>query len=910
MPTYNSDLSLNTVNSFLIKIFSPVGGAAPATSQALNLSRTIAGWNPNFSVASFYGIFPIITSGPPYPTFWSINLGQTSSPSLPSTWFAANQFLDGVYWYYGNFNLSDGEGGTIYNTSNQTGGTVGQNPYVTASYQYQTQYSTYSPTTPRGLANKAYVDALKTANYLGVAGQGVNSTPNSTNYRQINRSILISKEVMALRGVNITLDFATSLNTAGTLFTIQTFNPNANTNPYAYLNTIKNLNGNVSNNFTFNFPNNNSYIGTVPHTVLYPSGSKWEDGVYEIYLSNLTWTDDFQYGISNARNVQGTKYTIVRQTVDETVQLLGNCVNQSDPAQVAYYNSMVYQQFLITSNWNAYVSTGNIGYATAANTAIQNLQDLIDNNTIIICGDINYYYPASLSVTDPSNLKVTIVRSQIPNVTPTNKNQALSIGNTITSYAQFTWNTYNQTPCNFPNLNPSIPQYEEPIDCLTAFAIGQYNDGVYMYGGSWNSDDEPDSTWYCGPPAFATVKTSTLIKIANAPITTPRLLRNKDYAEDVQLPIVNTPPVFENYTTINRAIIVIGTILPYFPSSLPQNSFTYALTQDSNESFTLSVPNLGDIFYVAYLNIIKNTTTNEEAEFTFDFAPDATSLHQLDASVLYPQTNKFKDGVYECYLSSLTWLDEGEYEISEGQNRIATEYTFVTATVDSIIEQLPTCVDQNNPAQVEALVAINNQYNIMNLAWSAYQNDAGTIEDVNAALELLQELIANSGIACCSGLTMALKIGSTNQMILSYPSLPEGEYADQSGILINPLTGEEYTFTNFPTSSEDTELILTSNNIGAGTSFSDGVWETTVQYTVDGLSYKCTAHALVVTNARCCERKAQEKAGACKSLTGKAAELSAWLETAIDEFNYGSYSVSNGFIKKINAVCSSCGCGC
>ena len=241
------------------------------------------------------------------------------------------------------------------------------------------------------------------------------------------------------------------------------------------------------------------------------------------------------------------------------------------------------------------------------------------------------------------------------------------------------------------------------------------------------------------------------------------------------------------------------------------------------------------------------------------------------------------------------------------RNVLGRQYTLVTTTIDSLITGLQGCVNPNDPAQVAAMEEILAQQQVVADLWAAFEGDPAPVND---ALAYLQELVANSGIVCCSGLTMTLGAGTTNQMVLSYPSLPTGTYANQSGTLTNSLTGEEYTFTGFPANEENTQLVLTSTTIGAGSSFSDGVWQGVVSYEVDGLLYSCTAYALVVTNARCCVRKSQAKSATCKNLTSKAEELNSWLETAIDEFNYAAYSVSNGFIKKINAVCSSCGCGC
>ena len=208
----------------------------------------------------------------------------------------------------------------------------------------------------------------------------------------------------------------------------------------------------------------------------------------------------------------------------------------------------------------------------------------------------------------------------------------------------------------------------------------------------------------------------------------------------------------------------------------------------------------------------------------------------------------------------------------------------------------------NDPNQVSLLEALQENFALI----QTYFDDED-YEGANDQIVIVENLLENVNV--CAGLSMVLASGTTNQMVLTYPSLPSGTYSGQTGTLINSITGEEYTFTGFPANSSNTQLILNSNDIGAGSSFADGVWQVSNTF-VNVATYQCTAYALVVTNARCCVRKAQAKSATCKNLTGRAEELNSWLETAIDEFNYSAYSVSNGFIKKINAVCSSCGCGC
>jgi len=339
----------------------------------------------------------------------------------------------------------------------------------------------------------------------------------------------------------------------------------------------------------------------------------------------------------------------------------------------------------------------------------------------------------------------------------------------------------------------------------------------------------------------------------------------------------------------------------------PTADITLSASFSSPNTIELTIPSTATILNTYNLgvrcNYIEYTVDNTITEFTWNWNK-AVATPQTHSET---QTGNYPDGVYKCYTSGIYGiLGEGndEYDAYLAND---TRYIFQTENIDAIITGLQDCVNQNDPAQVEAYAEILAQQQIVADLWDAFEGDP---EPVNDALAYLQELVDGSGIVCCSGLSMTLGMGTTNQMVLSYPSLTAGTYTNQSGTLTNSLTGEEYTFTGFPANDEDTQLVLTSTTIGAGSSFSDGVWQGVVSYEVDGIPYSCTAYALVVTNARCCVRKSQAKSATCKNLTSKTEELSSWLETAIDEFNYAAYSVSNGFIKKINAVCSSCGCGC
>jgi len=458
----------------------------------------------------------------------------------------------------------------------------------------------------------------------------------------------------------------------------------------------------------------------------------------------------------------------------------------------------------------------------------------------------------------------------------------------------------------FPNLTGINTSDTLSVQIGTWFTpTNSFKDAIYTYVSSFDSGDEPPFDTYLSSNEILDT-TYLTIAIPVMPVSTPQENCTKEYAQSIYDTIYalwDDDPT-GNQNAINQFITYAYNIINNLN---PTADITLSASFSSPNTIELTIPSTATILNTYNLgvrcNYIEYTVDNTITEFTWNWNK-AVATPQTHSET---QTGNYPDGVYKCYTSGIYGiLGEGndEYDAYLAND---TRYIFQTENIDAIITGLQDCVNQNDPAQVEAYAEILAQQQIVADLWDAFEGDP---EPVNDALAYLQELVDGSGIVCCSGLSMTLGMGTTNQMVLSYPSLTAGTYTNQSGTLTNSLTGEEYTFTGFPANDEDTQLVLTSTTIGAGSSFSDGVWQGVVSYEVDGIPYSCTAYALVVTNARCCVRKAQAKSATCKNLTSKAEELSSWLETAIDEFNYAAYSVSNGFIKKINAVCSSCGCGC
>lgn len=433
----------------------------------------------------------------------------------------------------------------------------------------------------------------------------------------------------------------------------------------------------------------------------------------------------------------------------------------------------------------------------------------------------------------------------------------------------------------------SFPTYPLPSSFALSSSVAgygvTYQDSVYKYTSSIATANDWVST------SYLLVTTAIDAGIAALPTATPADVARKNYIVSLRAQI-DTFFNADNYTSTIDYIVALETIL----FSITNNTINFTATLPLPTRVNLTGANIMPTTLTGgWYNNLKNTLTNVDYSYTWNFTTPSQNK-DVDQVANYP------DGVYENYSSVIVYYDAGLAKTARLNE--ATDYVLVTTFISEQIAIFEENYNPNDPNQVSLLEALQENFALI----QTYFDDEN-YEGANDQIVIVQTLLENVNV--CAGLSMVLASGTTNQMVLTYPSLPSGTYSEQTGTLINSITGEEYTFTGFPANSSNTQLILNSNDIGAGSSFADGVWQVSNTF-VNVATYQCTAYALVVTNARCCVRKAQAKSATCKNLTGRAEELNSWLETAIDEFNYSAYSVSNGFIKKINAVCSSCGCGC
>ena len=497
---------------------------------------------------------------------------------------------------------------------------------------------------------------------------------------------------------------------------------------------------------------------------------------------------------------------------------------------------------------------------------------------------INYTISSSLS--SPSD--IFLITASFTTV-PQSQGEFVNTIRNMRTNAVYNFDSPPTYPLPFPNILQILsPPYLLSLNSTVAYGAATYQDSVYKIDSEF--DDSIAGNYYiCSPSSYTLVTTAIDAGIAALPTATDADLARRAYIQSLRSQLT----VFFNaadYTNTINYIVALETILFNITNFTINFTATLPLPTRVNLVGTnIMLTTLTGGWY----NILRNTLTNVDYPYTWNFVSPSQNK-DIDQPSNYP------DGVYENYSSAIVYHNAGFTRTARLNE--ATDYILVTTFITEQIELFEANYNPNDPNQVNLLAELQEQYALI----QTYFDDEN-YEGANDQIEIVQTLLES--VTLCAGLSAVLASGTTNQIVLTYPSLPAGTYSDQSGTLTNSITGEEYIFTGFPANSSNNQLTLNSNTIGAGSSFADGVWQVTNTF-VNVATFQCVTYALVVTNARCCVRKAQAKSATCKNLSGRAEELNSWLETAIDEFNYSAYSVSNGFIKKINAVCSGCGCGC
>jgi hypothetical protein len=237
------------------------------------------------------------------------------------------------------------------------------------------------------------------------------------------------------------------------------------------------------------------------------------------------------------------------------------------------------------------------------------------------------------------------------------------------------------------------------------------------------------------------------------------------------------------------------------------------------------------------------------------------------------------------------------FGIKDVRNSSQTKYALVTTTVDAQVTLFGDTYDTNNTAEALAYAEMQSLQTQIAAAWA---DEDYTL--TNTLITQLQALLAN-------GLSREVfaKLNDESNMLVYFETLPTGTYTDATGTITNTLTGVSFTFDGFPADNTDLTTILNSETLGFGSKFTDGVYQVTVQFYIDGLLYNCMCYLPVTSAWQCCIDKAIGKA------CGK-------LDTALQQSNltnavrivalYSDVNTANALISEGNRVCSGCGCGC
>lgn len=300
----------------------------------------------------------------------------------------------------------------------------------------------------------------------------------------------------------------------------------------------------------------------------------------------------------------------------------------------------------------------------------------------------------------------------------------------------------------------------------------------------------------------------------------------------------------------------------------------------------------------SWVSTIENQLTTQTYDFSADEYPDITpgtppyllSLSCPNTFTLYPD---YSDGVHEINL---------QFTDNVAAVYTSTSYVLVTTQVDAGVTTYGALHDPDNVEQAAVFANMEALQDDIDNAFAA--NDYA---EANSIIEDLQELIAAQTITL-NNLTAVLSDASNITLTLS--GLPLGAYDNQEGTLTNTLTEDEYLFSGFPSGTSDTSETLNSETLDAGDEFADGVWQVTLEYTVNGVAIETTAYLAVTTSADCCIAKATAKRPECSALQAKLTRYYALQRGIAIAMAQEDYLTANANILKINTECAACGCGC
>ena len=498
-------------------------------------------------------------------------------------------------------------------------------------------------------------------------------------------------------------------------------------------------------------------------------------------------------------------------------------------------------------------------------------------------------YSTVLSLTDESNILLSNPNTPPTTFSPINLEQS-NLSNMITAQ------NYEMDSTEFPT---------SPLPCsftlnsVTGGFGATYSDAVYHYQSSIALSDDYVSD------AYLLVTTAIDAAIAGLPAVT-----DLDIVRKTQLVAwradVDTYFNAANYTDANNQIEFIEIILAAL--GVAEEPITVVLTLDNPTTFSADItPQTPGTFALqgAWFNIITNTLTGDEYPYTWEWDIETGGSNSVVNSVNYP------DGVYTTYNSDI-WA--GTIFVTKLAFVYGgTAYALVTTGLQAGI---PLWQDAFNalvnptPTQIANNATLNTILADINTAFSA-----NLYSQANDLIEQAQAIL-NGGI----GIAMYLALATTGTKaykeanMLNYfetGSLPSGTYADQVSILTNTITGEETAFpSTYPASNTDYTETLNSADLVEDTKWTDGVYRSNVEFTVDEVLYQCLAYCLVTTSMDCVITKLTQSADTCKSLQSQLGKLRSLRSMAIDSFNAGNYTGANNAVKKFQQQTSTCNCGC
>jgi hypothetical protein len=485
-------------------------------------------------------------------------------------------------------------------------------------------------------------------------------------------------------------------------------------------------------------------------------------------------------------------------------------------------------------------------------------------------------YVTELSLTDESNILLSN-----PTPPPTTFTAPALEDSTLTN--MITGDDYLMTSSQFPTsplpcsftLNATVGGFDDP-----------YPDSVYSYTGAIALSDDYTTS------AYLLVTTSIDAGIAALPITTGMQQARKAYVQSLRAQI-DTFFNAANYTSANAYIQYVEIALTNLALSdypFTSNTFTLSAADDFTITIGAYTPLGGSVVSQGgWYNVITNTLTQIEYPYTWNFN------YTIGGSNVVSNTGNYPDGVY-TNLSSQMWVGT-IFGIKDVRNSSQTKYALVTTTVDAQVTLFGDTYDTNNTAEALAYAEMQSLQTQIAAAWA---DEDYTL--TNTLITQLQALLAN-------GLSREVfaKLNDESNMLVYFETLPTGTYTDATGTITNTLTGVSFTFDGFPADNTDLTTILNSETLGFGSKFTDGVYQVTVQFYIDGLLYNCMCYLPVTSAWQCCIDKAIGKA------CGK-------LDTALQQSNltnavrivalYSDVNTANALISEGNRVCSGCGCGC